>query len=206
MRNWLIVTTRKYIHVHTYAWYNIPIASSLLQIKCIVWSTKKKNIFYLPIDFIFNSNENYTVDYRYFKQCYLWHIIYPSSITRVNLFIGFSYFHPTGNDTVNTGKSALALRAQCIYMYVLHKPWVNVFFFPSKCQNILIAVSYCSSTWFQVGKIVSYIEIIHTCIYLKFLFIHILSIVANENEHLCSVWLKSEYINPHRSGTMIIYM
>lgn len=32
---------------------------------------KKKNIFYLPIDFIFNSNENYTVDYRYFKQCYL---------------------------------------------------------------------------------------------------------------------------------------
>lgn len=138
---------------------------------------KKKNIFYLPIDFIFNSNENYTVDNRYFKQCYLWHIIYSSSITRVNLSIGFSYFHPTGNDTVNTGKSALALH------YIA-----------------------CSSTWFQVGKIVSYIEIIHTCIYLKFLFIHILSIVANENKHLCSVWLKSEYINPHRSGTMIIYM
>lgn len=51
------------------------------------------------------------------------------------LFIGFSYFHPTGNDTVNTGKSALALRAQCIYMYVLHKPWVNVFSFP---QNVKI--------------------------------------------------------------------
>lgn len=76
---------------------------------------KKKNIFYLPIDFIFNSNENFTVDYRYFKQCYLWHIIYSSSITRVNLSIGFSYFHPTGNDTVNTGKSALALH------YIAHQ-------------------------------------------------------------------------------------
>lgn len=140
MRNWLIVTIRKYIHVHTYAWYNIPIASSLLQIKCIVWSTKKKNIFYLPIDFIFNSNENYTVDNRYFKQCYLWHIIYSSSITRVNLSIGFSYFHPTGNDTVITlvkvhwhytillinmissGENCL-LHRNNTYMYILEIPF-----------------------------------------------------------------------------------